>query len=45
MNKFKWIEIIEIFIKIVGIIIFLPSVYFMLIMMIEIQNSLIQVAV
>ena len=45
MNNFKWIEIIEIFAKIIAIIIFLPSVYFVLIMMIEIQNSLIQFAV
>lgn len=45
MNKFKWIEIIEIFAKITAIILFLPSVYFILIMMIEIQNSLIQVVV
>jgi hypothetical protein len=41
MNKFNWLEIFEIFIKIVGVIIFIPAVYFILIVMIELQNSLV----
>jgi len=41
MNKFNWLEIFEIFFKIIAIIAFIPGSYFVLIMMIEIQNSLV----
>ena len=41
MNKFSWLEIIEIAIKLTGVIIFLPATYFILITMIELQNSMI----
>ncbi len=45
MNKFNFLEIIEITFKMAGVIAFLPACYFILIMMIEIQNSLVNVIV
>ena len=41
MDKFNWLEIIEIGIKLAGVILFLPATYFILIMMIELQNAMV----
>lgn len=41
MNKFSWLEIIEITIKMFFCIAILPASYFFLIMLIEIQNVMV----
>ncbi len=41
MNKFSWLEIIEIMIKMFFCIAILPASYFFLIMLIEIQNVMV----
>ena len=41
MNKFSWLEIIEITAKMFCCIAFLPACYFILTMMITLQNSMV----
>jgi hypothetical protein len=43
MNKFTWLEIIEITAKMFCCIAFIPACYFILVMMIELQNSMVNV--
>lgn len=45
MSKFSWLEIIEIAIKLTGVVLFIPATYFILITMIEIQNVMISTIV
>jgi len=45
MNKFSWIEIIEITFKMLGVVAFLPACYFILLVCIELQNSMVNVIV